>query len=410
MTLRDHSARREEEAAVRRDVASDLEHDLGSGPEAKRARIASTPAPADVEGDGAAEGGKSARAEPLPPDAKEIAERGPTGVADDPAGVERPDPGAAPRRDGAAETQTRLLKPDGRRDYDHVAACKELDVNTRTTAQRRRTTREARGPRRRLRVIPRPRANRSRHGCRGDRNRRDRGKGAEVHRIQATRAVLCLLACAVVAGLVVAPARADGDPASDYLVAQPAFLSYDAKIPLPAERKLLAAVASATKNGYPVKVALIWSRYDLGSVPELFGKPRTYARFLDAEDSKCWWGGSCGSGRFKTTTRLVVVMPNGLGFAQWKHDPAAGYRTISGIKVERTPVGLATAATTAVVKLAGAAGVKVSTSGGPITVTPTGSGNGTTRIEIVAAVVAALIIGVAARLLIRRRAGRSVAR
>jgi hypothetical protein len=170
----------------------------------------------------------------------------------------------------------------------------------------------------------------------------------------------------------------------------------------------VATVASANRKGFPVRVALIWSSYDLGSVSELFGNPKTYARFLDAEDSKCWWGGSCGSGRFKTTTRLVVAMPNGLGFAQWKHDPAGGYRTLAGIKVTRTPAGLATAATKAVVKLAAAAGVKVSTKARPAT--PTLNSGGNNRIEIVAAVVVALLIGVAARLLIRRRAARSALR
>jgi hypothetical protein len=145
-------------------------------------------------------------------------------------------------------------------------------------------------------------------------------------------------------------------------------------------------------------------------VPELFGKPKTYARFLDAEDSKCWWGGSCGSGRFETTTRLVVVMPNGLGFAQWKHDPAAGYRTLAGIRVSRTPAGLATAATTAVVKLAAAAGVKVSTRVGPSTPAPADGGGSNNRNEIVVAVVVALLVGVGARFLIRRRAARSALR
>ncbi len=228
-----------------------------------------------------------------------------------------------------------------------------------------------------------------------------------MHLRQATRALLCLLACALAAGVGARSAKADGDPASDYLVSQQVFLSYDAKIPSALQRKLVAAVASANKRGYPLRVALIWSRYDLGSVPELFGKPKTYARFLDAEDSKCWWGGSCGAGRFKTTTRLLVVMPNGLGFARWKHNPAAGYRTLAGIKVERTPAGLARAATTAVVKLAAAAGVKVSTSGPAPAVQPSASNN---RIEIIVTVVVALLLGAAARLLVRRRAARSALR
>jgi hypothetical protein len=224
------------------------------------------------------------------------------------------------------------------------------------------------------------------------------------------RGVLCVLAC-VLAAVVASPsAHADGDPASDYLIGQQVFLGYDAKIPVALERKLVAAVASANKNGFPIKVALIWSRYDLGSVPELFGKPRTYARFLDAEDSKCWWGGQCGSGRFKSTTRLLVVMPNGLGFAQWKHSSGAGNRALAGITVTRTPASLATAATSAVVKLAAGAGVKVSTRGGPGVPTNAGGGSGENRVEIIAAVVVALLLGAAARLLIRRRAARSALR
>ena len=222
--------------------------------------------------------------------------------------------------------------------------------------------------------------------------------------------IASVLGVALLAGGSARVARADGDPASDYLVSQQVFLSYDAKIPGALQRKLVAAVASANRNGFPVRVALIWSRYDLGSVSQLFGKPKIYARFLDAEDSKCWWGGSCGSGRFTTTTRLLVVMPNGLGFAPWKHDPAAGYRTLAGIKVTRTPAGLATAATTAVVKLAAAAGVKVSTRAGRATPAHPGGSGGNKRIEIIVAVVVALVIGAGARLLIRQRASRSALR
>ncbi len=402
------SAGREEEAAVRRDVAADLEHDLGSGPEAERAGVAATADSADVERDPAAERREPARIECLPPNAKEAAERRRSRVVDDSAGIERPGAGPTACGDDAAEPQTSPLEPDRRRDDHDAPAGEQLDVNARAAAQRRGPAGETRDRRFRGRVVSRPRSDGSRHRGRDGSDGRD-GEGAHPHRNQATRAVLCLLACALLAGLAAHPAKADGDPASDYLVAQQVFLSYDAKIPPAQQRKLVAAVASANRNGFPVRVALIWSSYDLGSVPELFGKPQTYARFLDAEDSKCWWGGSCGSGRFKTTTRLLVVMPSGLGFAQWKHDPAAGYRTLEGIKVERTPAGLAGAATTAVTRLAAASGVKVSTKGGQ-TSAPAPSGGGTNRTEIIAAVVLALLVGVAARLLIRRRAARSALR
>ena len=402
------SARREEEAAVRRDVAADLEHDLGARPEAQRAWVAGPADPPDVDRDRAVEGGEPARPERLAPEAKEAAERRRFCIADDPAGVERPRACAAACGDDATEPQTRSLQPDSRRDDHDPPPGEQLDVDARAAVQRRGPAHEARARRPRGWVVSEARSHRRRHRGRDGGDGRDR-EGARLHRNQATRAILCLLACALVAGLAIPSARADGDPASDYLVAQQAFLSYDAKIPPAQQRKLVAAVASANRNGFPVRVALIWSRYDLGSVPELFGKPQAYARFLDAEDSKCWWGGSCGSGRFKTTTRLLVVMPNGLGFAQWKHDPAAGYRVLKGIKVERTPAGLATAATAAVTKLAAASGVKVSTKGGRTTV-PASTGGHTSRTEIIAAVVVALLLGLAARLLIRRRSARSALR
>jgi hypothetical protein len=402
------SARWEEEAAVRANVAADLEHDLLAALEPDTARVAAPTNAADEHGDGAAERGEPVRSERLAPDTEEAAERRPTCVADDAARIESPDAGATAGRDDPTEPEPGLLEPDRRR-HDHDSPpCEQLDVNALPLAQRRRTTGEARGRRPRRRVIAGPGPDRSRHESERRCGNHD-GKRSGRHRRQAMRGILCLLACAVAAGIAASSARSDGDPASDYLIGQQVFLSYDAKIPPAAEQKLVAAVASANKNGFPIRVALIWSRYDLGSVPELFGKPRTYARFLDAEDSKCWWGGSCGSGRFKTTTRLLVVMPNGLGFAQWKHDPASGYRTLAGIKVTPTPTGLATAAATAVVKLAAAAGVRVSRSGGTAATGPS-SGGGNGRIEVIAAVLAALVLGVAARLLLRRRAARSALR
>lgn len=404
--MRPLSARREEEAAVRRDVAADLEHDLGARPERQRAGVAAATDPVDVRRDGATERHEPARPELLAPDTEEATEGRHALVVDDAARVERPNPGAATGGHHAAEAETCPLEPDRGRDDDDSPPRKELDVNARALVQRRRAADEARGRGRCRRVVTGARAHRRRHGTRSCCGGRER-EGAQMHLRQATRALLCLLACALAAGVGARSAKADGDPASDYLVSQQVFLSYDAKIPSALQRKLVAAVASANKRGYPLRVALIWSRYDLGSVPELFGKPKTYARFLDAEDSKCWWGGSCGAGRFKTTTRLLVVMPNGLGFARWKHNPAAGYRTLAGIKVERTPAGLARAATTAVVKLAAAAGVKVSTSGPAPAVQPSASNN---RIEIIVTVVVALLLGAAARLLVRRRAARSALR
>ncbi len=405
--MRPRSARREEEAAMGWDVAADLEHDLRTGPEPQLARVAPTLAPIDVDRNEAAKRHETTHAEWLAPGAEEATESRGALVVDDPTRIECPHATATARADHAAQPEMRPLEPNRSRDDHDTPPSEQLDVNTRTRIERRRAAGESCGRRSRRRLVAGAASHRRRHGSRDGNDRRER-KGTQIHRQQATRVGICLVLCALLAGIAAPLARADGDPASDYLVSQPVFLSYDAKIPPAQQRELIAAVASANKQGFPIKVALIWSSYDLGSLAGLFGEPRGYAKFLDIEDSKCWWGGSCSGGRFKTTTRLLVVMPQGLGFAQWKHNPAAGYRAIAGIKVDPTPEGLATAATKAVVKLAAASGVKASTSGGPgFANQPSG---GTSRAEIIVAVVAAILLGVAALFVVRRRAARSALR
>ena len=49
-----------------------------------------------------------------------------------------------------------------------------------------------------------------------------------------------------------------------------------------AARSIHEAVASAYAKRYRVKVAVIATASDLGSVPSLFGKPTQYAKFLGA--------------------------------------------------------------------------------------------------------------------------------
>jgi hypothetical protein len=98
-------------------------------------------------------------------------------------------------------------------------------------------------------------------------------------------------------------ARADGDPASDFLVAQPVFFPFTAA-PKPLERRLSEYVRSANNQGLQLRVAVIQSPHDLGSIPELFGKPALYARFLSAELHSSW------------THRVLIVMPSGYGIAE----------------------------------------------------------------------------------------------
>jgi len=116
--------------------------------------------------------------------------------------------------------------------------------------------------------------------------------------------VLALVAVAAALAAVRPPAAlADGDPASDVLVYQPVFFPYNPAPPA-ARRELNGLVKSANQQGYKIRVAVIQSPRDLGSIPTLFGKPSVYARFLSSELSSIW------------RDRVLVVMPSGYGLAQ----------------------------------------------------------------------------------------------
>ena len=59
-------------------------------------------------------------------------------------------------------------------------------------------------------------------------------------------------------------ARADGDPASDYLISEQVFYPYYSNTPKAGVAQLEATVADANKSGYTIRVAVITSPYDLG--------------------------------------------------------------------------------------------------------------------------------------------------
>jgi cytochrome oxidase Cu insertion factor (SCO1/SenC/PrrC family) len=152
------------------------------------------------------------------------------------------------------------------------------------------------------------------------------------------------VALVVVSGGV---ARADGDPASDYLVANQVFLSSQSTALSPAQRRLVAAVAAANRAGFAIRVAVISNNYDLGSVTELWDKPRAYARFLGVELSLAY-----------RRQRLLVVMPNGFGFNWPGHATAHTYRMLATVPLDsRAGPGLVAAAEDAVRGLARASGV-----------------------------------------------------
>jgi hypothetical protein len=115
--------------------------------------------------------------------------------------------------------------------------------------------------------------------------------------------VICL---AVIAVVLVAPAaaRADADPASDTLYLRLLFVPYGNEVSSPAQARLEALLERADAAGKTIRVALILRPADLGGVPQLFGRPVEYARFLDAELQYVYAG------------PVLVVMPQGAGLAK----------------------------------------------------------------------------------------------
>jgi hypothetical protein len=151
---------------------------------------------------------------------------------------------------------------------------------------------------------------------------------------------LAVVAVCCIAALAAQSARADGDPASDYLLVQRVFVPYEGAAAPTQQHALTKAVAAANKAGYTIRVAVIFSSYDLGSVTSLWRKPKTYARFLGYELS------------FVYKQRLLVVMPNGFGFNWPKHSPKAAYALLAKIPVKRGAAGLLESATAAIQALA----------------------------------------------------------
>jgi hypothetical protein len=177
-------------------------------------------------------------------------------------------------------------------------------------------------------------------------------------------------------------AHADGDPASDYLYTQKVFVPFDvAKQPGP----LAAEIEGATKAGFAIRVAVIGSAYDLGSVPSLWRQPRLYARFLGAELA------------FVYRQRLLIVMPNGFGFFWKGHPVTQQYATLAKIRIAPGAPALLTAARDAVQALAADANVRVQPQAAPKSRT----GRDRAIIAIVSlSLIAAALVG---RVALRRR-------
>lgn len=124
---------------------------------------------------------------------------------------------------------------------------------------------------------------------------------AAIMRAVAGVLVLAVLSWSVIALLAPSRAAADGDPASDTLLVENVFYPYAPPTSAALQRTLNGATAAAARDRTPVRVALIASPTDLGTIAALFGKPQEYADFLDQEIS------------FAGRQPLLVVMADGYG-------------------------------------------------------------------------------------------------
>jgi hypothetical protein len=180
---------------------------------------------------------------------------------------------------------------------------------------------------------------------------------------------------AIVAALalfaVPAVARANGDPASDYLLVQSVFLPFNAKVDPSASKELADTIRAADEKGFKIKVAAIGSRYDLGTAFSLYNKAQKYAQFLGLELS------------FQYRDRLLVVMPNGYGYSiNGKPDPK-GIAVVQKLPPPgRDATKQVQGATQAIRKLAAASGHQLPAGG------PSGSSRTRDRITIAAGAVA----------------------
>jgi hypothetical protein len=204
-----------------------------------------------------------------------------------------------------------------------------------------------------------------------------------IHRSRANLLLLALVFTAILAlpwAWFAGLAHADGDPASDVLATQSLFLPQDAGIALGQQSQLNGLLEAAGRSGYPIRVAIIASRTDLGSVTELWRQPATYARFLGEELSLVYRG------------PLLVVMPGGYGFYRQSGQFLAARSALAGL---RTPVGgaeLGTATLAAVERLAAASGYSIRI---PPPAVTTAAGGGADTIPAVAFAFGAVLIALA---------------
>jgi len=188
-------------------------------------------------------------------------------------------------------------------------------------------------------------------------------------------AILALSIAAWSAG----PAAADGDPASDVLATQSLFLPWDAGLSATQQSHLSALLDAAARSGVKVRLAIVTSPTDLGSVSVLWREPHRYAAYLGEELSLLYRG------------PLLVLMPDGFGMYDAGRTLTAAESAIAGSGPPPPGAsGLLAASVSAVRRLAGAAGRSL---GSPLATTRPPAGTASSPIKwLIVAAGAALII------------------
>jgi hypothetical protein len=186
-----------------------------------------------------------------------------------------------------------------------------------------------------------------------------------------------VLAVAVALALAPAPAFADADPASDVLLLQDVYLPYAPGVPKPLGTAITNLLKTTRKAGFPLKVAIIATPQDLGAIPQFFGKPQSYAPFLEREIA------------FNTRKPLLVVMPAGYGAAAL---PSGTETALQGLAPPKSGNGdaLGRSAVEAILRLAKAGGHPVPA---PKLPEAGGGGGGTSPLIVFGVPVVLLAIG-----------------
>lgn len=174
---------------------------------------------------------------------------------------------------------------------------------------------------------------------------------------------VAVLGIAVAVSLFAASARAGHAEVVGVLLNQNVFLPNEPRVCPELATALNKLTDRVAEEGYPLKVAIISSRADLGGAPQYFGRPQEYARVLGSEIGFY----RPGDASVQTDESLLTVMPAGFGFV--RSGKAANVSlAVFGLEAPKGdhPNDLARAAIGAVRELASTAGYpvpKVSSSG-----------------------------------------------